>query len=445
MLQFIPPPRNYGRAFAVLRRCAALALSVLVCLWVAVVGANSQVTIGNLQIGVPGGGQLRIDSLSVEAAGYNPGTATLDDIMAKARSLGSTRADQVLEQLAALLEGARLGKFEIRGFSLTHPDLGQVNVAAMRLEQLNRGSLGAFVLEGVDVQSPHLDALKIERLAIKGLGFASLMRAAAAVTSGNTDLTALTGLGAVLEEIELAGFVTPHKIDDRHVVVERLLLKWGAFVGPIPTRLDLDLKMSAPIDPNNGEPTRALSAAGFNGTVVGLTANSAWTESGGQSTVALSFEVAGTRSATSNPAAPSPANAFVGLFSIAVKAAAENVSRALFNPDRDLSTAAAANVRAGPMEITLRDTGGFNLGLATVVREVFNSVKDAPPGSQRARLRTALSAFLDGPGATLTVKIATKEQVTIKTLVDRLSQRPDNSPNAPDPYEIFNIEASTAR
>jgi hypothetical protein len=445
MPRVIPDGQNRSLAFAITRRCATLAFSVLVLLWTATFGANSQVTFGGLQIGFPGGGQLRMDSLSVEDVGYSPGAVTLDELTATIRSLGSARPEQAVEQFAAFFEGARLGKFEIRGFSLTHPELGRLDIAAMRLERLEQGRLGAFVLEGLVVGSPHADDVKIERLAIRGFGIASLMRAAAAAAGGLTNLDALTGVGGVLEEIELVGFVVPFKIDDRPITVERLELKWRDFVGPIPTSLDLNLKTLAPIDPNLGEQTRALTAAGFDTAAVGLTVNSAWMERTGQSTLRLAFETAGARLGTGNSALTSPPNAVVGLFSMSLNATAENVSRELFNLNPNIAKPASAAVRAGLMEIILRDTGGFDLGLASVVRELFNSVKDARPGSQRARLRTALSAFLDGPRATLTVKIAPKEPMAIMAIVERLSQPPADSPNAPDVYEIFNIEASTTR
>jgi hypothetical protein len=443
MPRLIPYDQNRSHAFVITRRCAALVFSVLVLLWAATLGANSQVTIGGLQIGFPGGGQLRMDSLSVEEVGYSPGAVTLDELMATTRSLGSMRPDQAVEQFAAFFEGARLGKFEIRGFSLTHPELGRVDIAAMRLERLEQGRLGAFALEGVVVESPLGDDVKIERLAIRGFGIASLMRAAAATASGLTNLDALTGAGGLLEEIELVGFVVPFKVDDRPIIVERLELKWRDFVGPVPTSLDLNLRTLTPIDENLGEQARALTAAGFDTAALGLTVSSAWMESTGQSTLRLGFETAGARLGTGNPARNSPPNAVVGLFSLSLSATAEDVSRGLFNLNPDIAKAASMAVRAGQMEITLRDTGGFDLGLASVVRELFNSVKDAPSGSQRARLRTALSAFLDAPRATLTVKIAPKEPMPIMAIVERLSQPP--FPNGPDVYEIFNIEASTTR
>src|SRR5262245_44329177 len=106
MLRWMALPRSCTHASTVVRRSAALALGIFALLSVAAVDAYGQITIGRIQVELPSGGRLSIDQLAIEEASYNPGALRLDELMAMTRSPGPP--DQILEQLAKLVEGAEL-------------------------------------------------------------------------------------------------------------------------------------------------------------------------------------------------------------------------------------------------------------------------------------------------------------------------------------------------
>ena len=53
---------------------------------------------------------------------------------------------------------------------------------------------------------------------------------------------------ALIEGVELKGLMAPFKNTGKPVNIDTFSLDWGQFVGPIPSKARLTMKMSAPLD-----------------------------------------------------------------------------------------------------------------------------------------------------------------------------------------------------
>src|SRR5258706_197285 len=76
---------------------------------------------------------------------------------------------------------------------------------------------------------------------------------------------------------ELKGFVAPFKDTGKPLNIDTFGLDWGQFVGPIPSKARLTVKMSAPLDVSDpGQ--RMLVAAGLDTAAIDLDLGAVWTE-----------------------------------------------------------------------------------------------------------------------------------------------------------------------
>ena len=61
-------------------------------------------------------------------------------------------------------------------------------------------------------------------------------------------------------------------------MIDTLNLSWGQFVGPIPTRARVTVRMNGPVDASDPEPFKLLAAAGLTSASVTFDLGAAWTE-----------------------------------------------------------------------------------------------------------------------------------------------------------------------
>src|SRR5262249_49424143 len=134
------------------------------------------------------------------------------------------------------------------------------------------------------------------------------------------------------------------------VNIEIIDVAWGAYVGPIPSKLRAIVKMSGPISARDPEPFKMLAASGATSTNITFDLGIAW-------------------DAATRVVRPRPGTADIGsIGSLAVRASLANVSREMFSIDPLMLMAATAQVEAGPVEIVVRDAGGLDLVIAQQAR-----------------------------------------------------------------------------
>jgi hypothetical protein len=254
----------------------------------------------------------------------------------------------MMEKAAGLYEGIRIGNAEVRGISVETPQ-GPLKLSAMRFN-LENGKVGEFAIEGLDSRAPQ-GPVKVGRFALKSLDIANLMRMSALFANPAQQPSPDKALGmiALIEGAELKGLVAPFKNTGKPVNIDSFSLDWGQFVGPIPSKARLTMKMSAPLDASDpGQ--KVLVAGGLDRAAVDLDLSAAWTETSGAFVLEpVALEIG-------------------GLLKASARVSLANVPKAVFSADPAKAIAAAAQLEAGAIELTVRDTGGVDLAFAQYAR-----------------------------------------------------------------------------
>src|SRR6201999_3236147 len=81
------------------------------------------------------------------------------------------------------------------------------------------------------------------------------------------------------EGAELKGLVAPYRETNKPVNIDALDLSWGQFIGPIPSKARVTVKMNGPVGISDPEPFRALALGGISSTAIDLDLGAAWAES----------------------------------------------------------------------------------------------------------------------------------------------------------------------
>ena len=226
---------------------------------------------------------MRIDGFTIDDVGMRPSRLQFPALMAMTPPAGGSpptpaQARELLEKMAGVYEGVRVGNAEMRGLSIVSPQ-GPFSAAAIRFN-LEGGKIGEFAIEGFDGRSAQ-GPLKIGRFALKSFDVAGLMRRTSAFVTPGKQPTPdqLLQLLPLLEGAEMAGVVGPYKDRVAPVNIETMGLNWGQFVGPIPTRARLATRLTVPLDA--ADPALApLIAAGIRSAAVNVDLGAAWAEGG---------------------------------------------------------------------------------------------------------------------------------------------------------------------
>ena len=228
--------------------------------------AYRQITAGAYVVTSGQGLNMRIDGMTIDDVGLRPSRMQLPDLLALMPPPGGapptpaqTRA--MIEKAAKVYEGMRIGNAEMRGFAIQTPE-GTLKLAAMRFN-LDGGKVAEFAIEGLDGRTPQ-GPLKLARFAIKSLDVANLLRISALYSNLLQPPPPDQALGMIpmIAGVELKGLSAPFKNTGKPVLIDALNLDWGQFIGPIPSKLRLALKMAAPLDTSDpGQ--KVLIAAGL--------------------------------------------------------------------------------------------------------------------------------------------------------------------------------------
>ncbi|MGM4870144.1 hypothetical protein AB7645_02810 [Bradyrhizobium sp. 956_D2_N1_5] len=377
--------------------------------------------------------RVDIDGFAIEDIAVQPSKFRLADVLAalpQDQSAPQTpaQARELLEKLAGVYEGVRIGKAEMGKTSIGTPQ-GTAKINAVRYRE------GEFAVEGVDTPSPQ-GQFKMERFALKSFSITNLMRWAAGLSNPGQAPSPdqMLGLFRVLEGAEIKGVVSPYKNTRQLITVDTISLNWGQLIGSIPSKANLVVKMVTPTDPSNPA-QRPLIMAGVDKLAIDLDLGAAWTESSG------AFALA-------------PATIDLGnLAKAQARFALTNVPRGLFTTDPAQAMGQAAQVETGTIELSLRDSGVVDLVVAQFSR-MQNVSRDAARSTIAEMIRAqgekvtaanldakaavdALAGFVETSGQTLTIKLTPLGKLPVLQLVDALNSEPIVA------LAQFRIEAST--
>jgi hypothetical protein len=299
---------------------------------------------------------------------------------------------------------------------------------------LDNGKVNEFAVEGLDGRTPQ-GPFKLGRFALKSLDVANLLRMSALFSNPaqQPPPDKVLEMIPLIEGVEVKGLVSPFKNTGKAVSIENFSLDWGQFVGPIPSKARLTLKMSAPLDANiPGQDI--LVAAGLNAAAIDLDLGAAWTEA-------------------SRAFALEPASLDLGgIAKASLRVSLANVPREVFSPNAVQAVAMAGQIEAGTIEFTLRDTGGIDLAVAQYARTqnvsreaarqaIVQSIRDASTTAIMMPAADAISgaliSFVETPGQTLNIKLTPLGKVTGAQLMQLFNTDPLVA------LAQFRIEAST--
>ncbi|MGY4295796.1 hypothetical protein ACVWXN_003891 [Bradyrhizobium sp. i1.4.4] len=377
--------------------------------------------------------RVDIDGFAIEDIAVQPSKFRLADVLAalpQDQSAPQTpaQARELLEKLAGVYEGVRIGKAEMGKTSIGTPQ-GTAKINVVRYRE------GEFAVEGVDTPSPQ-GQFKMERFALKSFSITNLMRWAAGLSNPGQAPSPdqMLGLFRVLEGAEIKGVVSPYKNTRQLVTIDTISLNWGQLVGSIPSKANLVVKMVTPTDPSNPA-QRPLIMAGVDKLAIDLDLGAAWTESSG------AFALA-------------PATIDLGnLAKAQARFALANVPRGLFTTDPAQAMGQAAQIETGAIELSLRDSGVVDLVVAQFSR-MQNVSRDAARSAIAEMIRAqgekvmaanldakaavdALAGFVETSGQTLTIKLTPLGKLPVLQLMDALNSEPIVA------LAQFRIEAST--
>ena len=368
--------------------------------------------------------RVLVDGVAAEDVALKPSKFPLAEMIPLFTSLPRAgepldpqRALALIEVVAGIYDGIRIGSVELRGMKVVPPaPQEQLSIGAVRMAGFENGRLAELSLEGLDAQTPLHEPVKIGRFALRGLGFSELMRSVARFAPpAQPNPDQVMSLLRALEGIEIQGLIVPYQNSGRPVEVETAKISWGEFVGAFPTQVRATLHISGPITSREGEPFNQLSAAGLTTATADFDAGARWSEA--------------SRLAVLSPFSAKLAN--VG--SIEVKATLGNVPASAFTLDTATFMAAAAAVEAGPIEIVVRDLGGLDLRVAEVARKQNLSPDAArrmvvetatqplaalvPSSPDLSGLADAVTHFIEAPGGKLSISITPKGRVPLLPLL----------------------------
>ena len=226
----------------------------------------------------------------------------------------------------------------------------------------------------------------------------------------------------------------PNRLPGGIIHLVSVQLSWGQFVGTLPTTARYAVKAEMPIANEDGEPFQALRESGRTSVMVSFDIGSAWTER--------------TRTFVLSPATFE----LDGLFSSSLTLSLGNFSPDLLVNDPAKMALAASALEVGPIELTLRDTGGLDFAAAQVAKAQGIDAraarsKMADGMKQGARMQPRQSAefqrlvdefgrFLAGDGPIVKVRLTPKGRVNLMQTLELIKIDPISA------LSQFGVEAS---
>jgi hypothetical protein len=378
--------------------------------------------------------RMRIDQMTLDGVGARPSRLQLPALFAIIQAAPTpAQTREMIDKMAALYEGMRIGTAEMRGLSAETPQ-GPFKLQAIRFN-LEDGKIGEFAVEALDTRTPN-GPFKLGRFALKSLDIANFMRISAQFADPARPPTPelIAGLFPLIQGIEVKGVTAPFKNTGRLVNLDSFDVSWGQFVGPIPSKARLTAKLTMPVDAADPS-TKALVAAGLDTLAADGDIGAEWTET------ARSFVV------------DVPKLEIGGLLKASARIALANVPRQVFSANAAQAIGAAAQIEAGAIELTVRDLGSVDVGVVqyaraqnvsrdvarkAIVDSIMATSQDVATANPDATSAVqALARFIDSPGQTLVIKLTPLGKVPALQLFQALKTDPLLA------LAQFRIEAST--
>jgi hypothetical protein len=338
---------------------------------------------------------------------------------------------EVIEKMADVYEGLRIGNAELRGNTIQMPQ-GHFRLAAIRTTVEN--GRGPLVLEGMDVETPK-GPLRFDRFTLNSFDIPQLMRSSARASAEATPTPdELFSLFRVFDGVEIEAAATPFRDTNKLVNIDTISLGWGQFVGPVPSRAHLVAKLNVPVDANDPA-MRPLVAAGLDRAAIDVDLGAGWTEQSGAFVLA-------------------PASLEIGhLLKASARIALANVPRGVFSTDPAQAAILASQIEAGAIELSLHDSGSVDVAVAQYAR-ARNVSREAARGAITDQIKAfgqaiatanpdaaaaidAAARFVETPGQTLILKLTPRGKLPGLQLIQLLKTDPLNA------LAQFHVEAST--
>jgi hypothetical protein len=373
-------------------------------------------------------GRILVEDIEYQPSKFRPGE--LLAVLPKDPSTSQNPAQmrELIEKVANLYEGARVGKVTIADLSMQTPQ-GTGKLNAIRYSQ------GEFALEGLDAPTPQ-GQIKMERFALRSISVANLMHWAAGLTTPGRAPSPdqMLGLFGVLSGVEIKGVVAPFKNTKELVTIDTVSLDWGQLIGSIPSKAHVVAKFVTPTDPSDPKQL-SLILGGIDKLPIDLDLGAAWTES-------------------SNSFVLAPATLDIGGIAKAqLRITLSNVPREVFSVDPAQLMGQAARIEAGTIELSIRDNGfvesavmqnarGRHVSRDAARQTLVDSVR-----AQRAEVAAAnpeagmavdaIASFVETPGQTLVIKVTPRAKAPLMQLLQLVQADPESA------LAQFRIEAST--
>lgn len=373
-------------------------------------------------------GRILVEDIEYQPSKFRPGELLAVLPKDPPASQNPAQIRELMEKVANLYEGARVGKVTITDLSMDTPQ-GAAKLNVIRYSQ------GELALERLDAPTPQ-GQFKMERFALKSFSVPNLMRwAAGLITPGRAPSPdQMLGLFGVLAGAEIKGVVAPFKTTKKLVTIDTLSLDWGQLVGSIPSKAHVVAKFVTPTDPSDPKQL-PLFLSGIDKLAIDLDLGAAWTES-------------------SNSFALTPATLDIGGIAKAqLRMALNNVPREMFSTDPAQLMGQAARIEAGALEFSLRDNGGVDLAVTQFARTqnvnrdaarqaLVESIKAkrelvASANPEAGAAVDAVASFIETPGQTLSIRLSPRAKAPLMQLMQLLQTDPQSA------LAQFRIEAST--
>jgi hypothetical protein len=405
-----------------------------------------QASMGPFEMRFAQGASFQMDAVTIDDIGIRPSKLSIINFLSLADSSPTPGAPPspaqlriMMDQVAYMYEGMRISKFEMRGIKTRMTPDTDFKFGAVRMSGLENGRLAEFVVEGLDGQSPQKDPIHIGRFAFKGLQIANFIRQSVQMADMGRAPPPDQALGllALLEGIELSDVKAKNGPSQQEIRIDNFQLSWSQFVGPIPTIARLTAKTSVPSNLADSGMGGMLADAGLPTVSTNLDIGVAWTEA--------------TNTLVISPTTIELEN----VFSFSASLSIQNVPRSMFSVDPSMAMMAAEQLEAGPIQLSLRDTGGVTTALAQYAKSKNLSVDDArkeiiesvnatvnstaQSNPDAASIAQAIVQFIEAPGSTLTINVTPKGRVNFKQAFTAGAADPTATAS------LFTIEAKTTK
>jgi len=270
---------------------------------------------------------------------------------------------EIFAAIAAMSEHVRIAKADLREFTSSE-GASSVAIAAVHLDDFRSGKLARLTVEGMRTANVP-QSVTLDRMVLNGLDYAGMLRLLGQFgpAGAQPDPHQALALMRFLEGFEVNDLVGPDERPGQDpgqmFHISAFKGSWGRFAGPTPTTVRFSMTAAVPIGANETGLSRSLRDAGRTSITFMIDLGLAWNDA--------------TRTFTVDPVVVSVDQ----LFSTSLVASVDNfpLDILLINPVQ--FSLAAGNMEAGPLTLTIRDSGMLDLAVADAAKKQGVSTETA--------------------------------------------------------------------